>query len=74
MKYIEWLYIHEIYTKANDSENNTASEGRPFGAQGSDIPLDVMTEEVEGGGGEGGRWRVREAEVEQDLRGGLRWF
>ena len=51
MKYIEWLYIHEIHTKVNDSENHTASEGQPFGAQGSGAPLDAMMEEVEGGGG-----------------------
>ena len=68
MKYIEWLYIHEIYTKANDSENHTASEGWPFGAQVSDIPLDV----IDGGGGRG-RQRGRKVEGEGGRgRGGFK--
>ena len=35
----------------------------------SDALLDAMTEEVEGGGEAGGRWRGREAEVVEGLRG-----
>ena len=43
--------------------------GGPLALKRSDAPLDVMMEEVEGGGEAGGRWRGREAKVMEGLRG-----